>query len=66
MPCSSRRPASIGKNGRNSEAMAMLIMLPRLALIVVWMYLRVFAKVVPDKFFYNVEITGFKPAHSRG
>jgi ubiquinone/menaquinone biosynthesis C-methylase UbiE len=25
----------------------------------------VFAKVVPDKYFYNVEITGFKPARSR-
>ena len=39
-------PASSGRNGRNSEAAAMLIMLPRFALIVVSTYFSVFAKVL--------------------
>ena len=39
-------PAMSGRNGRNSEATAMLTMLPRLALVVVRMYLSVFANVL--------------------
>ena len=39
-------PAGSGRNGRNSEATAMLTMLPRLALVVVRMYLSVLAKVL--------------------
>ena len=39
-------PASSGRNGRNSEAAAMLTMLPRFALVVVRMYLSVLANVL--------------------
>ena len=39
-------PASSGRNGRNSDATAMLTMLPRLALVVVSMYLSVLANVL--------------------
>ena len=38
-------PASSGRNGRKSDTTAMLIMLPRLALVVVSTYLRVLANV---------------------
>ena len=38
-------PASSGRNGRNSDATAMLTMLPRLALVVVRTYLSVLANV---------------------
>ena len=38
-------PASSGRNGRKRDAMAMLTMLPRFALVVVRMYLSVLAKV---------------------
>src|SRR6266545_4313957 len=39
-------PARSGRNGRKSEAAAMLTMFPRLALVVVSTYLRVFANVL--------------------